>query len=139
LKKNKLFTVVFIVLIVVLGLPTYIRDSNADLIMTYGTGTGNFLPEENSPLIMTNASVIFTIDAHDYLSIINIDFTGNYTIYNPNETMNGTLVAPFSSDFKNLESSCMIKIDNTTVSYDFIDYNITASPWGGIFRLAICS
>ena len=129
MKKNRLFIVVYIVLIIRLSLPTYIKDSKADLIMTYGTGTGNFLPEENSPLIMTNASVIFTIDAEEYLSIINIDFTGNYTIYNPKESMNGTLVAPFSSDFKNLESSCVIKIDNTTVSYDFIDYNFTESPW----------
>ena len=97
--------------------------------MTYGTGVGNFLPEENSTLIMTNASVIFTIGAKAYLSRININFTGNYTIKNPSESMNATLVAPFSSDFKNLESTCVIKIDNTTVSYDFIEYNFTESPW----------
>jgi len=129
LKKNGLFIVVYIVLIVVLGLPTNIRDSKADLIEVYGTGAGNFLPKENCSLIMTNASVIFNIGAEEYLSRFNIDFTGNYTIYNPSEYMNATLVAPFSLDFKNLESSCVIKIDNTTVPYDFIEYNFTESPW----------
>jgi len=129
LKKSRLLILVYIILIVVLGLPTHARDSSADVVMTYGTGTGNFLPEENSPLEMTNASVIFTIGAEEYLSRINIDFTGNYTIYNPNVTINATLVAPFSSDFKNLESSCVIKINNTIVSYDFLEYNFTDSPW----------
>lgn len=112
-----------------LGLPTSIRNSKADIVMIDGMGTGNFLPEENSTLIMTNASVIFTIGAKAYLSRIYINFTGNYTIYNPSESMNATLVAPFSSDFKNLESTCVIKIDNTAVSYDFIKYNFTESPW----------
>ena len=129
MKKSRLLIVVYSNLIVALGLPTHVRDSSADIVMTYGTGTGNFLPEENSQLIITNASVIFTIDAEEHLSRINIDFTGNYTIYNPNVTMNATLVAPFSSDFKNLESSCVIKIDNTIVSYDFLEYNFTDSPW----------
>ena len=129
MKKKGLFIVVYIVLIVVLGIPPYIKDSKADLVMTYGTGVGNFLPEENSTLIMTNASVIFTIGAKAYLSRIYLNFIGNYTIYNPNETMYAILVAPFSTDFINLESSCVIKIDNTSISYDFIEYNFTESPW----------
>ena len=129
MKKGKLFIVVYIILIIVLGLPTPIRDSKADIIEVYGTGAGNFLPEVNCSLIMTNASVIFNIDAEEYLSRINIDFTGNYTIYNPSESMNVTLVAPFSLDFKNLESSCVIKIENTSVPFDFIEYNFTDSPW----------
>lgn len=129
MKKSRLFTIVYIILLVVLGLPTYIRDSKADIVWVYGMGAGNFLPEENSSLIMTNASVIFNVDAEGYQSRINIDFTGNYTIYNPSESINVTLVAPFSLDFKNLESSCVIKIGNTTVSYDFIEYNFTDSPW----------
>jgi len=133
LKKCRLFIIVYIILIVILGFPTYIRDSKADLINVYGTGAGNFLPKENCSLVMTNASVIFNVDAEEYLSRINIDFTGNYTIYNPSESMNVTLVAPFSLDFRNLESSCVIKIDNTTVSYDLIEYNFTDSPINATF------
>jgi len=129
LKKNRLSIVVYIVLIVVLGLPTFIKDSKADIIDVYGTGAGNFLPTENCSLIMTNANVIFNIDAEEYLSRINIEFSGNYTIYNPSESMNATLVAPFSLNFENLESSCVIKIGNATVPYAFLEYNFTESPW----------
>ena len=112
-----------------LGLPTFMKDSKADIIDVYSTGAGNFLPTENCSLTMTNANVIFNIDAEEYLSRINFDFSGNYTIYNPSESMNATLVAPFSLNFENLESSCVIKIGNATVPYTFLEYNFTESPW----------
>ncbi|GAG87868.1 unnamed protein product, partial [marine sediment metagenome] len=88
MKKGNLYIIVYFILIVMSGLPTYIRESKADIVMIYGMGAGNFLPEENCSLIMTNASVIFNTDAERYLSRIYIDFTGNYTIYNPSESMN---------------------------------------------------
>ena len=129
MKKNKPLIFFCIIFLILLGFPKYIRESKADVINVIGTGAGNFFPEENSPLIMTNASVIFNVYAETYFSGINIDFTGNYTIYNPSGSVNVTLVAPFSSFFKNLESSCVIKIENTTISYDFLEYNFTDSPW----------
>ena len=133
MKKCRLFIVLCIILIVVLGLPAPIRDSKADVVMTHEMGTGNFLPEENCPLIMTNANVIFIIGARAYLERIYISFSGNYTIYNPTESMNSTLIAPFSSEFNILESSCAIKIENTTVPYEFLDYNYEDSPWEEYF------
>ncbi len=129
MKKSRLLIIIYIISIIVLSFPIIIRESKADVVYIDYAGTGNFLPEENILFIMTNASVIFNVDAKTYLSRINIDFTGNYTIHNPSESMNVTLVAPFSSNFKDLESSCLIKIENTTVSYDFLDYNFTDSPW----------
>ena len=112
-----------------LSFPINIRDSKADVINVYATGAGNFLPEENISLIMTNASVLFNIDAVAYRSRINIDFQGNYTIYNPNKSQNVTLAAPFSPDFENLESSSVIRIANTTISHSYFEYNTTLSPW----------
>jgi len=106
-----------------------INESKADILMVYRQGLGNFLPEENVLLMMTNANVIFNVDAVYYHRKININFNGNYTIYNPDEAINTTLVAPFSTDFKNLESSCVIKIENTAISYGFLEYNFTDSPW----------
>ena len=101
--------------------------------MTHEIGTGTFLPEENCSLIMTNANVILIIGAKAYLERIYISFKGNYTIYNPSESMNSTHIAPFSSEFEILESSCAIKIENTTVPYDFFEYNYTDSPWEEYF------
>ncbi len=91
MEKKKLFIIVYIVLIIVLNFPINIRESKADVIDVYSTGAGNFLPVEKVPLIMTNASVIFNCDARTYRSKINIDFKGNYTIYNPSESQNATL------------------------------------------------
>ncbi len=129
LKKVKSIIFGFIILILFLDLPIHIRDSKADVLFIHGMGTGNFLPEENNPLIMTNANVIFNIDAKTYLSRININFTGNYTIFNPNKSMNATLVAPFSSDFNGLESSCTIKISNITIGYQVLEFNTSGAPW----------
>jgi len=129
LKKNRLVMWIYIILIIVLSLPINIKESKADVVMIHRKGLGNFLPEENVSLIMTNANVIFNIDAVYYRRKININFNGNYTIYNPNEAKNATLVASFSTDFKNLESSSVIKIENTPISYGFLEYNFTDSPW----------
>ena len=114
---------------VVLTAPKYIDNSKADLISVYTTFAGNFLPVENCSLIMTNANVIFNIDYPVLHNTIDLNFNGNYTIYNPNESLNMTLVAPFSPDFKNLESTCLIKIGGTVAPFSFVEYNLYESPW----------
>jgi len=114
---------------VVLTVPKYIDNSKADLISVYTTFAGNFLPVENCSLIMTNANVIFNIDYPVLHNTIDLNFNGNYTIYNPNESLNMTLVVPFSPDFKNLESTCLIKIGGTVAPFSFVEYNLYESPW----------
>ena len=87
---------------------------------------------------MTNASVIFNIEysgsrfpAEQSMSMrhIYLNFSGNYTIYNPNDSLNTTLVAPFSPDFRNLESTCLIKIGENVTPFSFVEYNSYQSPW----------
>jgi len=80
--------------------------SKADVVPIDWAETGNFLPEVNIPFIMTNESVIFNINAHAYHSRFNVGFKGNYTIFNPIASTNLTLIVPFSSEFKDLESTC---------------------------------
>ena len=110
-----------------------IRESKSDVVWMRDTGTGNFLPENSTNLSMTNANVIFDIDATNHHEKINIDFKGNYTIFNPEEAKEITLVAPFSIDFKNLENTCLIKVNNMTIPYSSIEYNITNSYWKDYF------
>jgi hypothetical protein len=100
----------------------------ADLISVKYTGTGNLFPEEKCSLIMTNATVIFDIDYKEQYNRIDISFKGNYTIYNPDTTQNITLAAPFSPVFKKLESTCVIKIDNTIKPFKFIQHH-WSDPW----------
>ncbi|MFW9901070.1 MAG: hypothetical protein ACFFDY_07250 [Candidatus Thorarchaeota archaeon] len=129
MKKKRLYFLLYITFIVVLGFPEFIPESRADVVMISSGGVGNFLPEENSNLSMTNASVMFNIDAVYYRRNITLEFNGNYTIYNPGEIKNVILVAPFSTEFKNLETTCEIKVNNTPISFGFLDYNFTDSPW----------
>jgi len=127
LRKHRIKIVIYIFILVLSNLLPYIAKSRADLLEVYAKGTGNFLPMENCSLIMTNASIIFNIE---YLTNrIDISFEGNYTVYNPDESLNMTLVAPFSTDFYNLESTCIVKVGGNVTSFSFLEYNFFESPW----------
>jgi hypothetical protein len=131
LKKFRLSIIAYLISIIVLSFPIIIRESKADVYPIDFAGTGNFLPEENVSLIMTNANVVFNIDAHYYYNRFDVTFGGNYTIYNPFAATNLTLAAPFSSEFKDLESSCVIRINNNSVSYMITEYtweNLSGTP-----------
>jgi hypothetical protein len=128
MKKSRFLIIFYIISVLILNFPLQIKKSRADVITIIKNGVGNFLPEENCSLIMTNASVMFDVDAKYYHRKIYIDFKGNYTIYNPGESKNATLAAPFSSLFENLEESCIIKINNTPISFEFLEYNYS-DPW----------
>jgi len=127
LRKHRLKIVFCIFVIVISSLPKYISYSRADLLEVYVKGTGNFLPVENCSLIMTNASVIFNIE--HIANRINVGFEGNYTIYNPDESVNVTLVAPFSTDFFNLESTCMVKVGGNITPFSFIEVSLYETSW----------
>ena len=123
----------FCILITSINFMGVIRESKSDVLGMFFTGTGNFLPENSTNLRMTNANVIFNIDAKNHHQKININFTGNYTIFNPDEAKNITLVAPFSTDFKNLENTCLIKVEKEIMPHSFIEYNITNDYWKEYF------
>ncbi len=111
-----------------LSLTMIIPAFRADLISVRYSGTGNLFPEENCSLIMTNASVIFDVDYKEQYNRIYVGFKGNYTIFNPDSNQNITLAAPFSPEFKNLESTCVIKINNTIIPFKFIQH-LWSDPW----------
>jgi hypothetical protein len=97
--------------------------SLADLISIEYTGTGDFFPVEDCSLIMTNASVIFDVSFQEPYDQIDISFKRNYTIYNPNGEKNITLAAPFSPDFKNLESTCIVEVDDDAIPFTINQYH----------------
>ncbi|MHA2183280.1 MAG: hypothetical protein ACXAAH_17820, partial [Promethearchaeota archaeon] len=128
MQRNRIKFYIHLFFIVLIFLTKLIPDSQADIASVKYSGAGNFFPAENCPLIMTNASVLFDIDYNEPSNRIDIRFEGNYTIYNPNATQNLTIAAPFSSEFKNLETTCIIKVDN--VSKPFTSYRYHWSdPW----------
>ena len=125
LNRVKAFCYCILLLICFTNVISY---SKADLASVKYTGTGGFFPAENCPLIMTNANVIFEIDYNEPSNRIDISFEGNYTIYNPNESQNITVAAPFSSVFESLESTFKIKVNNSQKPFTFYDYH-WSDPW----------
>lgn len=132
MRDNRVKFFLLFVLIVFSVLPSRISNSRADVVEAYIKGTGNFLPAENCSLIMTNASVVFNIEHRT--NRIYLGFEGNYTIYNPNESLNITLVAPFSTDFSNLESTCMVKVGGNDINISFIEVDLYESSWEQYFE-----
>ncbi|MFW9950695.1 MAG: hypothetical protein ACFFKA_11305 [Candidatus Thorarchaeota archaeon] len=126
--KNRIKNPFSIILIMIISFTIVIPNSIADVLAVKYSGTGNLFPEENCSLIMTNANVIFKIDYQESSNKLAINFKGNYTIYNPDVNQNITLAAPFSSEFSNLESTCVIKVDNKTNPFIFIQHH-WSDPW----------
>ena len=92
-------------------------------------GTAGFVPAENTPLIMTNANVVVDVNYRESSNKIYLHFNANYTIYNPNETQYLTLGAPFSSDFKNIEDNCIIKINGSSIPFSITEQDTWEAPW----------
>jgi len=92
-------------------------------------GTAGFVPVENNQLIMTNANVIIDVNYRESSNKIYLHFNGNYTIYNPNVSQSITLGAPFSSDFKNIEENCVIKVNHNDIPFNVTEQDINMAPW----------
>ncbi len=133
LRENRVKVFIYVFLLLVLTLPNYVSKSKADVIPAESTGTGNFIPVEDCSLIMTDASVILNIDYVKSSNKIYLSFNGNYTIYNPNKSVRMTLVAPFSDDFKNLESSCLIKTEGNVIPFSFRESDLDGNLWEKYF------
>ena len=62
------------------------------------------------------------------MAFITLSMAIKYAFYNPNESRNVTIAAPFSPVFKNLEASCLIKVENNVVPFSFIHLH-WSDPW----------
>jgi len=87
------------------------------------TGLGGILPKENLTLSLVNAEVLFEINALNFPNYLRWNFKSNYTIFNPDETINVSIAIPF--DLSTPIYNYSLTIDNNpTLIYDviFIDY-----------------
>jgi hypothetical protein len=115
-------------MIIIRFLIKFVPESKTDVISVNNTGTGNLFPEEGCTLMTTNANVIFDINYLESSNKIDISFKGNYTIYKPNESRNIMITAPFSPQIKNLEATCLIKVENKVAPFSFIQHH-WSDPW----------
>lgn len=122
MKKSKIAFIAFFFSTFLLFLNYETSISIANPIPVYPSEFGGFIPKDDYSCFMPNASVLIKINATDPYSHFDLDFSGNYSLYNPNETLNLTIAAPFSEHLFGLNSNCTIKINNTILPYEVIEY-----------------
>lgn len=99
MKKSNFLSFIIIILIL-------IKVQDYTIINTSANPTpvriiGGFLPKENVSLSLTEANVLIEVEAINYPDIIRWNFEGNYTIYNPNNSIEITIAFPFYMSFVN--------------------------------------
>ncbi len=120
--KQKCFFI-FITLII-----SFIGNTDASYLGTANTvevsfdAAGGLLPVNNTNLQMINADVLFFIDeTFGEKGQFRIVFDGNYTIFNPNETIESMIGAPFFSFNEDMMDLIEIKVENTVLEYEVFE------------------
>ncbi|MFW9988098.1 MAG: hypothetical protein ACFFC3_05540 [Candidatus Odinarchaeota archaeon] len=123
----------------------FINEILANPLSPYISSSSGPIIPENGTYSMPNANVLVEIDATHPSSHFNLDFNGNYTIFNPYDSKNVTIVAPFSRgmlgindttyyeffnnykypdwipiEFSELNSNATIKVDNNIIPYNIM-------------------
>ena len=88
----------------------FIKETFADPLAPFAPAFGGFLIEDNSTYSMSNAYVLIEIDATNPSSHFELDFMGNYTIFNPNNSTNVTIAAPFSPEMFGMNHTTIMDI-----------------------------
>ncbi|MFX1427778.1 MAG: hypothetical protein ACFFBE_15095 [Promethearchaeota archaeon] len=122
MKKSKIAIRILIYSLFLLSLNN--QYSKANPIPIHRSEFGGFIPNDDSSCFMPNASVLIEINATYLDNHFDLEFSGNYTLYNPNETLNLTIAAPFSDHLLGLNTTCTIKINDSILPYEIIEYKV---------------
>ncbi len=84
----------------------------------------------NTTVRLININTMITMDATDFYNKIGINFDGNYTLFNPENTTNLTLILPFSlcMDFQN--STFEVSVNDTQIPFEVLsntEENLTST------------
>lgn len=109
---------------------------------------GGILPQENLTLSLVNAEVLFEINALNFPKFLSWKFKSNYTLFNPDDTINVTIAIPFYP-FNSI-SNASLTVDNNLTLYS-LEYdtpfnseiwnkyieNIGDERWAFLFNITI--
>ena len=80
----------------------------------------DIFPSTNTTVRLININTIITIDATDFSNKIGINFDGNYTLFNPENTTNLTLILPFSLCIDIQNSTFEASVNATQIPFDVL-------------------
>ena len=114
----------YLTITVLLGLVWIINLENksiADPLSVIEEASGGILPAIDTDLQMIEAKVVMYIDeTHGENGSFAISFDGNYTIYNPYETIEILIGAPFLTIYEGLTDTLKIEVEGLEKQYDII-------------------
>ena len=90
----------------------------------------DIFPSTNTTVRLININTMITIDATDFYNKIVINFNGNYTLFNPENTTNLTLILPFSLCLDVQNSTFEASVNDTLIPFEVIsntEENLTST------------
>ena len=126
MKRSRIVFIILLSSTFLLYLNSGIPNSKANPVWIYPAEFGGFIPKDDHSCSMPNASVLIEISAPNpniQYDRYELEFTGNYSLYNPNNPLNLTIAAPFSSYVFGENSTCIIKINDSIIPYKVIQYH----------------
>ena len=110
----------FIVLLLIVSLTCITQESQANEVVLEYDGFGHLIPNNETYLMMPQAEVLFEIVNVSEVTDYNIKFNANYTIFNPNETINVLIGAPFSDIKESAYADVFITANGSVVDAELI-------------------
>lgn len=128
----------FILFVSVFYAPNLITPVESNPLSMFFNSSGGILPDNGTNLQMLEANVVMEIDeTYGRQGDFEIIFDGNYTIYNPDNTTEVLLGAPFQSAYAQIGSTLKIEIDGMEVNHTIVYFssvNETSNPWDVYFQ-----
>ena len=90
----------------------------------------DIFPRTNTTVRLININTMITIDATDFYNKIGISFDGNYTLFNPENTTNLTLILPFSLCLDVQNSTFEASVNDSQIPFEVLsntEENLTST------------
>jgi len=90
----------------------------------------DIFPSTNTTVRLINSNTTITIDATDFYNKIGINFDGNYTLFNPENTTNLTLILPLSLCMDVQNSTFEASVNDTQIPFEVLsntEENLTST------------
>lgn len=90
----------------------------------------DIFPSTNTTVRLININTMITIDATDFYNKIGINFDGNYTLFNSENTTNLTLILPFSLCIDIQNATFEVSVNDTQIPFEVLsntEENLTST------------
>lgn len=141
IRKNFCYILISLLLINTSWVTNKNIEITANPLSVLEHAVGGIVPGNGTVLQMIEANVIMDIDGINRENgSFAISFDGLYTIYNPNDTIEVLIGAPFQTAFVDLVDTLKIEVEGVEKDFKMICFsesNETENPWIEYFHLSI--